>query len=349
MNSRFASETETPAKSKRVLVSLGAAVWGVFWLMRDILVEHSQLTDFDQVWYAARAVLDGQSPYAVIGPGRPFPLEFDFYYPLPAALVALPLGFLSLQAARIAFVAVSSALFSWVFLGAGWFRWPALLSMSFMISAAAAQWTPLLIVATLWPPLAWLWVAKPNVALAMSPAGSRQQRVVAAIGGAILLLVSFGVQPSWVADWLGAIGRSTHFQPLVLHVTRGGPLLLLALLRWRRKEAWLLLAFAIIPHSVTIYETLALFLITRNRQEALMLAICTGVAFLWQGTIHEATFAAYLPKLADVVLVSVYMPALALVLRLPNERIGPRVGAAGPDAPSPVDESLDGTPKRSHS
>ena len=98
---------------------------------------------------------------------------------------------------------------------------------------------------------------------------------------------------------------------------------------------------------MTIYETLALFLITRNRQEALMLAICTAVAFVWQGSIHEATFAAYLQKLADVVLISIYMPALALVLRLPNERVGPRDEAAGPDKPSPADESI--TQKLSHS
>ncbi|MGQ0537936.1 MAG: hypothetical protein ACT4R6_03235 [Gemmatimonadaceae bacterium] len=303
-------------------MSLGAALWGVLWLMRDYWVEGRDLTDFDQIWHAARAVLDGSSPYAVIGPGRPFPLEFDFYYPLPAALIALPLGMLSLLAARIVFVAVSCGLFAWVFLGAGWFRWPALLSVSFMVSAAAAQWTPLLIAATLWPPLAWIWVAKPNVALAMSPLGSPRQRSIAVAGGALVLLISLGVDPLWIPAWLAALRRSTHFEPLVLHLTAGGPLLVLALLRWRRPEARLLFAFAVIPHTVTLYETLALYLIARTRQETLLLALCTAVAYIWQGAI-DARSAAYLAQLADIVLVTTYLPALALVLRRPNEGPAP--------------------------
>ncbi|MGH7711302.1 MAG: hypothetical protein ACREOG_08455, partial [Gemmatimonadaceae bacterium] len=287
-------EPAQPATTKRFVVSVATAVWGVLWLMRDYWVDGRDLTDFDQLWHAARAVLEGISPYTVIGPGRAYPLEFEFYYPLPAALIAIPLGLLSLHAARIVFVAVSSGLFAWVFLGVGWFRWPALLSMSFMISAAAAQWTPLLLAATLWPPLAWTLIAKPNVALAMSPMGSPRQRLVAVVGGTILLALSFVVDPSWIPAWLAAVRRSTHFQPLLLHLTVGGPLLALALLRWRRPEAWLLLAFAVMPHTVTIYETLALYLIARTRQETMLLALCSAVAYIWQGAIHTTTMAAFL-------------------------------------------------------
>ena len=305
--------------SKRIVVAVGVAVWGVFWLLRDIIVERSPITDFDQVWYAARAVMDGVSPYTVIGPGRPFPLEYDFYYPLPAALIAVPLGMLPLLAARITFVAVSSALFAWTFLGAGWFRWPVFLSASFLISAAAAQWTPLLLAATLWAPLAWVLIAKPNVALAMAPAGSARQRLIALVGGASILALSFIVDPNWITEWLAALGRGEHFLPLILHVTTGGPLLALAMLKWRRWEAWLLLAFAVIPHSVTIYETLALYLIARSRQETLALAVCSAVAFFWQGTIDNTTWTAYLKQLADIVLITMYLPALVLVLKLPNE------------------------------
>src|SRR5437899_1182168 len=50
----------------------------------------AQRKDFAQAWFAAGAVLHGRNPYALIGPGRAFEWSWTFFYPLPAALTALP-------------------------------------------------------------------------------------------------------------------------------------------------------------------------------------------------------------------------------------------------------------------
>ena len=69
--------------------------------------------DFAQVRYAARAVLAGVDPYTVIGPGRPFAWDWPLYYPLPAALVALPLAPFAEPLAMSLFVAIGFGLFAW--------------------------------------------------------------------------------------------------------------------------------------------------------------------------------------------------------------------------------------------
>ena len=64
----------------------------------------------------------------------------------------------------------------------------------------------------------------------------------------------------------------------VTYVTAGGPLILLALLRWRRPEARLLVALGCIPHTTMLYEALPLFLVARRWQEGVLLAALSGCA-----------------------------------------------------------------------
>lgn len=87
-------------------------------------------SDFDQIWYGARALLHGASPYGAVGPGRAFPWPFPLFYPLPAVLAA------------VLFVALALA-----FTRARWHRVLAPLSFSFCYGAAISQWTPILVAA----------------------------------------------------------------------------------------------------------------------------------------------------------------------------------------------------------
>jgi hypothetical protein len=48
--------------------------------------------DIGQVWFAARALLHGQNPYALIGLGHAFQREAPLFYPLLAALILLLLA-----------------------------------------------------------------------------------------------------------------------------------------------------------------------------------------------------------------------------------------------------------------
>lgn len=49
-------------------------------------------TDWAQIWYAARALMQGTSPYSVVGPGRLFQWQFPLLNPLPAVVVGTPLA-----------------------------------------------------------------------------------------------------------------------------------------------------------------------------------------------------------------------------------------------------------------
>ena len=72
--------------------------------------------DFGQVWYAARAVAHGQDPYALIGRGRAYDWNCRMFYPLPAAVVALPIAPLSAPVASGVFMAVAATAFAWALL-----------------------------------------------------------------------------------------------------------------------------------------------------------------------------------------------------------------------------------------
>src|SRR5262245_17262251 len=86
-------------------------------------------TDFDQICAAARVLLDGGDPYAMIGPGRPVRFTYPFFYPLPAAIIGLPLAHLTVIDARLAFMAITGGLLGYAI---GRYRpwlWPALFSI----------------------------------------------------------------------------------------------------------------------------------------------------------------------------------------------------------------------------
>jgi len=277
--------------------------------------------DFDQVWFAAHAMLHGQSPYQLIGPGKPFYWPWNFYYPMTAAVVGLPVAWLPMLAARLVFVGLSAFAFTYTITRDGWFRLPAVLSASFIIAADSVQWSPLLIAAALTPGLAWLTVAKPNIGAALLLARLRRGVLVPAIGvGLVILALSFELAPHWPADWIAAM-RVGGYHPKPLVATLFGPIVLLALLRWRLAEARLLLLMVCVPHTLAPYETLELFLIPSSRRQALTLALLSYIASTVQEvSAHYGRNYAYNAPLCEAAFVlAMYLPALVMVLRRPNE------------------------------
>lgn len=59
-----------------------------------------------------------------------------------------------------------------------------------------------------------------------------------------LLLASFVIQPRWPLEWISQLHGYQHFVPFLIVP---GPLLALALLRWRDRDARLLLLCCILP------------------------------------------------------------------------------------------------------
>src|SRR5262249_8132815 len=133
----------------------------------------------------------------------------------------------------------------------------------------------LILALALIPAAAGLTVMKPNIGLALFAWRPRLQTI---LFGGLLILGTVVISPHWPIEWLGWVRNSPSHCARVFGV---GGVALLALLRWRRPEARLLLAMAFIPHGLYFYDELPLWLVASTRREALAL---TGASWLgWLG------------------------------------------------------------------
>jgi hypothetical protein len=312
-------EATSPPVRARVAFAMGAAAvaaLGVFLYGRS---HPARKSDFDQVWAAAQALLQGRNPYEVIGIGKAFEWKWPFYYPLPAPILVAPLGFAPVLVARSLFSGVSVGALAWGMTRDGWYRWPLLLSVSFLVSLQLVQWSPLFTAALFLPSLAWIGIVKPNWAIAIvASASSTRLWKPLLIGCGILIAAAFLVQPGWVADWLGVVRTATHFRaPVTLPF---GFLMLGAVLRWRRPEARLLVAMACLPQTPGFYDALMLFVIPLNVRESLLLTAASWAVFLLMAFREPwSSDAAWMSDIARFTLWCLYLPCVAMVLVRPNE------------------------------
>lgn len=307
----------TERTSDRLRSALVVAVVSLLYAGARVLHEPRWPTDFDQFWYAARELLQGGDPYAVVGPGKAFDWPWGLKYPFPAVLLSLPFAALPLVAGRIAFSTATGTVLGFALGRRLRTHWPMLLSASYLIALSRSQWAPALL-AVAWLPLAGVAVAaKPNIGLAVLAALRPRHLLIAVASAAVITLVGFLVQPHWVESWRRAIADSPHVAPIWMP---GGFLLLLALLRYRRSDARLLLGLAVIPHTPSLYDLLPLFYLCRSRLEVLVLALLTHVLF-WGfiSTTGGETFDLYAAALGRVSIFVIYLPALVAVLLRPNE------------------------------
>jgi hypothetical protein len=306
-----------------ILVSLAAGVVAALICWTAYRLPPPSTSDFDQIWVAAHAVVRGLNPYEVVPrTGTHFPL----FYPLPAALVAVPLAGFPLAIARIVWALISGAVFTWATLRRGGGLVPGLLSASFLNALIQGQWSPLLTAAAVVPALSWIWIAKPSVGAALF-LGYPNRRAI--VGGLMILGLSLLIAPSWPRDWLSALQLADHVAP---PVTRpGGALLLLALIRWRLPQARMLVGLACVPQTIGLYETLPLFLIPRTRWEGYGFAALTYVAAFAQALmvprLDGMTLGETLEGRWPILLVCLYLPAIVLVLLTREPRVEPDSGS----------------------
>ena len=130
------------------------------------------------------------------------------------------------------------------------------------------------------------------------------------------MVVSLVLWPSWPSLWLRNLGRVIeHPAPIAAPF---GVLLILALLRWRRAEARLLLAMAFVPQLLLFADQLPLMLVARTAREAALLTVGGWVAAgFWH--VQDADKFGAVGFAAPYVLAGCYLPALWIVLRQPNE------------------------------
>jgi hypothetical protein len=274
--------------------------------------------DFGIVWFGAKALLHGANPYALVGPGRVYDWPWHQLYPATAMVVGMPFALLPQLPAIVAFVWISTALLAWGITADGWYRLPLFLSSTFLIAAWAAQWSPLLTAALCIPSLAWIFAAKPNLGLALLASATRVQTIrVALVGGAALAVISLVIYPGWPLEWLAALRTASYIHSPIL--LPGGLFVLLALLKWRRPEARLIVALACVPQTNSWYEALPLLLIPATYRESLLLSLVSSLGMLFQWQFMTANSEIEFNRTVGILMIAfVYLPATLLVLLRPN-------------------------------
>jgi hypothetical protein len=271
-------------------------------------------SDFAMMVAAARAWLSGVDPYTAIGPGRAYEQYFPLIYPFTAVLASIPFAISPLP--DPAFVAFGVALFaSAIVLRPRYrFAWLAVLTPAFLYNVRMSQWAALITGAGLLPTWGFLLSCKPTVGAALWLAFPSRR---AAIGAIAFTIVSVLLLPSWPLEWYALLPSATHIRAPITFA--GGPLVLLALLRWRRPEARLLAALACIPHTTELYESLPLFLIPANlRQGALLAVLNWGVVLGRNAFPRPADYVGDMTTTGQWMVWLLYLPCLLMVLDRPN-------------------------------
>jgi len=309
-------ERTPPTRKARLAAALaiGAFAAGAAWV-----ASHRAgfgTPDFEWWWLTARALLEGGNPYEIvpeaIGP------QFQFFNPLPAAVLAVPFALFRADIGLALFSGLSAAILAYVVTRRSFDPLVMFLSASFAHTVVMGQWSLLLTAALFAPSLAFLGSAKPNIGVAIVAALASWRAALAMLAFAAATVV---IRPSWPMEWLAVVRTSTfHFSPLGIP---GGVLLLLALLRWRRPEARLVAALGVLPQSPFVYEAMPVFFVPRSRPEFYALVIGSDLALgayaYFRGLPPDQFF-----RLNGIaVVVCMYLPALVMVLRRPNEGVVP--------------------------
>lgn len=275
--------------------------------------------DFWRPWLGAKALLSGTTPYGLFSPGGPYPHEFPDLYPLVASVPLLPLMFLPFNMAAGAFSGISAAFLAWAITEKNFDRLPIFLSLPTVIALYSSQWSVIYSAAFILPVLSFLYVAKPTIGLAMlASRATRRGMVSFAVGASIMLALSLLIAPGWVGEWIATVrAHSGHMVSPVLQP--GGFIALFALLRWKRPEARLIVALALVPQNIAWYDSVPLLLVPVTLMESLISTILMSVPIIVEVMTKGGAdgIVDFWPRGYQLALFA-YLPALIMVLRRPN-------------------------------
>ncbi len=301
---------------RRVLMAISTGLCAALIAASYQILQHKGGGDFNVILRAARIVLGAANPYDLIHPmtgdGGHELLATFFLYPLPTFAFGVPFLWLSPAWAAVCFSGCSAGLLCYAITKDGYQRFPIFLSVPFLVACRLGQMSVIATALSLIPVAAGLSaIAKPNIALALFARAPRWRTVVT--GGAVLL-GSWLLVPSWPFDWLATIHRQPIYHAPGFRI--GGVFALLAALRWRRPEARLLLAMAVIPHALYWYDELPLFMVAETHREVMTLVWCSWLAYAgW----FVASHGVYdWRNVAAWVVPFMYIPVTIMVLRRPN-------------------------------
>src|SRR5688572_17723882 len=157
-----------PTRNQRLLFALVVAIassawWGETFFMHPYTPR--LISDFDQVWLGATALLNGGDPYVLMGPGKVFHMDYPVLYPLTAFVAAMPFTILPQAWATLTFIFVSTFLMAHGVTNDGWHRVPVFASLPFITSVWLGQWSMLFTAALFLPWVAVVSAIKPQTAL----------------------------------------------------------------------------------------------------------------------------------------------------------------------------------------
>lgn len=292
----------------RILISaaIGVASGAFCWFLLSHFRQGA--ADFSWAIRAARYVLARQNPYDT-------PLE---QYPLTAALFGLPFVWMRPEVAAAIFYGISSGLLAFGLTRHGYHRLLVFLAYPYWAGMLTAQWSPLITASAFFPLLLPVTMVKPQIGLPVALTHLTRRGVIACV---VVLALSLAVMPRWPLLWAGQLGFYEHFIPLLV---LPGPLLALAALRYRDRDALLLLVAAVMPER-WFFDTLILWLIPKARREIVWTAFFSWGAGIWRWYHIPHSFT----QVGRWTVVFIYLPMLGVVLwRSLRERLQQPVESA---------------------
>jgi hypothetical protein len=294
----------------RLLISaaIGVLSGGFCWYLLVHLQQGA--ADFSWTLRSARYLLAGKNPYDT-------PLE---QYPLTAAFWGLPFVWMRAEVAAGTFYGLSSAVLAFGLSRYGYTRLLVFLAYPYWAGFLTAQWPPLITASAFFPLLLPVTLVKPQIGLPVALTHLTKQGVLACLA---LVALSLIVMPTWPLLWYRQMGNYQHFFPLLV---LPGFLLVLALLRYRERDAWLLLLMACMPQR-WFFDTLVLWLIPKTRREILAVSALSWGAGIWRWYHFPHSFT----QVGRWTVLWIYMPMLAVLLLRNSSRS---------DGDSPTEKSL---------
>jgi hypothetical protein len=294
--------TNTMRRRIAVSAAIGCASGLFCWfLMRHF---HQDAADFRWALHLARGILARRNPYDT-------PLE---QYPLIAAIFAFPFVRLQPELAAGLFWGISSSLLAFGLTRHGYTRLLIFLAYPYWAGILAVQWSPLIAASAFFPLLLPVTMAKPQVGLPVLLTRLSRRRLLACGGVA---LVSLALMPSWPLLWLRQAKNYEHFIPVLV---LPGPLVLLALLRYRNRDALLFVLSALMPQR-WFFDSFILWLIPQSRREILWTVLFSWGAGIWRWYHIPHSFT----DVGRWTVIFLYLPMLVVILLRKSSVAAPEV------------------------
>ncbi len=268
-------------------LSAGAFCW---FLLRHL---HQDAADFRWALHLAQRLVARQNPYDT-------PFE---QYPLPAAFFALPFLRMKPEIAAGCFYGISTFFLALGLTRQNYVRLRIFLAYPYWAGLFTAQWSAMIAASAFFPLLLPATMMKPQIGLPVFLTRLSRRGVLACF---VVAGLSLALLPRWPLLWLRQAHYYDHFIPLLVFP---GPLLLLAMFRYRDRDAWLLLLAALMPQR-WFFDSFTLWLIPKSRREIVLTAGVSWGAGIWRWYHTPHSFS----QVGRWTVIFIYLPMLVIVL-----------------------------------